>query len=523
VSSLKLPALFDPLAQPLHYAEALLAEFAQLARLRNSRQLQDHLVTAVAELTGCPLCQLYLLDATHTRLLLAANWLDGQLNAVDSGNLSSDYNEEQLLQYSLCQNEVLNIPNLDSSTCDTSFLPSLGGNWRSLLCLPIRDGQEHISGLLLIASHAATDLQCFAHSLRLLGDFSSAQIQMLNQLHVGQQPANEPLPASTGNSRGYGLIGDSEAMQGVYQLIGKVLHNPVTVLLTGESGTGKELVAKAIHDYGSRRTKPLIVQNCAALPESLLESELFGYRKGAFTGAEQDRKGLLDAANGGTLFLDEIGDMPLSLQAKLLRVLQEGEVRPLGSNETHKVDVRIIAATHQDLHEMVRAGQFREDLYYRLSHFPIELPPLRERGDDIQLLARRFVEDACCFLQRETCYWAEGTLELLSSYHFPGNVRELKGMIARAMLLCDGNLLLQEHFNLPKDSQAGPSLSLRERLERVERNLLLDSLQRNQGNQTLAATELGLPRRTLLYRMQRLNINPAEAKARDKNNAQNSH
>src|SRR5690606_5465432 len=179
------------------------------------------------------------------------------------------------------------------------------------------------------------------------------------------------------------LLGQSPPMRSVYQLIGKVLHSPVSVLITGETGTGKELVARAIHDCGYRRSKTFIVQNCASLPENLLESELFGYRKGAFTGADRDHTGLLDAADNGTLFLDEIGDMPLALQAKLLRVLQEGEVRPLGSTETHKVDVRIIAATHQNLHKRVQEGRFREDLFYRLSHFPIELPPLRARDEDI--------------------------------------------------------------------------------------------------------------------------------------------
>src|SRR5690606_23733680 len=187
----------------------------------------------------------------------------------------------------------------------------------------------------------------------------------------------------------------SPRMRALYRLIGKVLHNPVSVLITGETGTGKELVARAIHDCGLRRSKAFIVQNCASLPENLLESEMFGYRKGAFSGADRDRSGLLDAADTGTLFLDEIGDMPLALQAKLLRVLQEGEVRPLGSTETHKVDIRIIAATHRDLKSLVEAGTFREDLFYRLSHFPIELPPLQERGPDILQLAHHFAEQAC--------------------------------------------------------------------------------------------------------------------------------
>jgi sigma-54-dependent transcriptional regulator len=199
--------------------------------------------------------------------------------------------------------------------------------------------------------------------------------------------------------------------------------------------------------------------------------------------------------------------MPLPLQAKLLRVLQEGEIRPLGSNDTHKIDVRIIAATHRDLSGMVSDGTFREDLYYRLAQFPIELPPLRQRDGDILDLARHFAEKACAFLQRDPVRWSDAALDHLSGYAFPGNVRELKGLVERAVLLCEDGELLAEHFSLrmnalPEDT----SLNLRERMKQVERNLLLDCLRKNDGNQTLSARELGLPRRTLLYRLGRLNI-----------------
>lgn len=208
-------------------------------------------------------------------------------------------------------------------------------------------------------------------------------------------------------------------MDETYRLIGKVMQTPYTVLLRGETGTGKEVVARAIHAAGPRKSKAFVVQNCAAFPEGLLESELFGYRKGAFTGAERNHVGLFDAAHGGTLLLDEIGDMPLSLQAKLLRVLQEGEVRPLGASAAHKVDVRIIAATHRDLAAMVAQGSFREDLYYRLAQFPIELPPLRERDGDVLLLAREFAQQASIALGRVPVSWSSAALDQLSSYAFP--------------------------------------------------------------------------------------------------------
>ena len=502
--------MFAAIPQPLRYAEALLQRYAELAGAASSERLLAELVRAAAELADCELGQLYLLDHTNTRLTLSAEWLDGTLQARTAASLPSDYDGEQLLQYCLCQNQPLCIEELDSSLHAIACLPE-GTAWRSLLCLPLSDTEGHSRGLLLVASHGPRELQGFVASFAHLGSFALAQLQLLQRLRT---PANDELPVSsvtTPCTSGYGLLGQSQAIQQVYQLIGKVLHSPVSVLVTGETGTGKELVARAIHDCGSRRSKAFVVQNCAALPENLLESELFGYRKGAFTGADSDKPGLFDIADGGTLLLDEIGDMPLALQAKLLRVLQEGEVRPLGSNETHKVDVRIIAATHQELRKHVEDGRFREDLFYRLSNFPIELPPLRQRGEDILLLARHFASTASSLLQRDACRWSDAALEHLAGYAFPGNVRELKGLVERAVLLCEGGELLPEHFNLEQSPYVETTpLSLRERMDRLERNLLLDCLRKNRGNQTNAANELGLPRRTLLYRMQRLKISPSE-------------
>ena len=497
--------LLGRIAQPLAYAEQLLQHFTRLA---SATQLPATLVAAAAQLSGCRLAQLYLLDSTHTRLTLAAEWLDDRLAAHET-SLPSAYDGEQLLQFCLCQNRPLSLSNLDPALHDSNFLPASDKPWRSLLCLPLHNQQARITGLLLVASDSTRELDAFSASLTSLGTFALARHQLLQRLRTPEAAA---LPAaSPALPSDYGLIGNSPAMRDLYRLIGKVLHNPTSVLLTGETGTGKELVARAIHDCGLRRSQAFVVQNCAALPENLLESELFGYRKGAFTGAERDRRGLFDAADGGTLFLDEIGDMPLALQAKLLRVLQEGEVRPLGSLQTHKVDVRIIAATHRDLRALVEAGRFREDLFYRLSHFPIELPPLRARAEDILQLARHFAAKAAGFLQRDTCRWSQAALDHLASYAFPGNVRELKGLVERAVLLCEGGELLPEHFNLPTCGQTGTSgMNLRERLEQVERNLLLDCLRKNRGNQSQAARELGLPRRTLLYRMGRLSISPAD-------------
>ncbi|NQD95931.1 sigma 54-interacting transcriptional regulator, partial [Pseudomonas sp. CrR25] len=437
-------------------------------------------------------------------------WQDGLLQPREVASLPSDYDGEQLLQYCLCQNQSLSLTELDSSLHHIGFLPDARQAWRSLLCQPLLDEQKTVNGLLLLASSQSRDLQGFAGSLGQLGSFAIAQLHLLQRLRA-PRAENAPNSRPMSCASGYGLIGDSAPMRAVYTLIGKVLHNPVSVLLAGETGTGKELVARAIHEFGFRRSKAFVVQNCASLPENLLESELFGYRKGAFSGADRDHRGLFDAADGGTLFLDEIGDMPLTLQAKLLRVLQEGEVRPLGSTNTHKVDVRIVAATHHSLRCLVEVGRFREDLFYRLAQFPIELPALRERDQDILTLARHFADQASAFLQRDPCRWAESSLDQLASYAFPGNVRELKGMVERAVLLCESGELLPEHFNLRQSGNPDDSgMNLRERMERVERSLLLDCLRKNRGNQTTAASELGLPRRTLLYRMQRLSISPAD-------------
>ncbi len=500
--------MFSQVPQPLVYAEALLAQFASLSRATDGTALLGDFVRGLAELSGCELAQLYLLDATHTCLGMNAECLDGKLQPRETASLPADYNGEQLLQFALCQNRVVFIGELSGSLHETSFLPSQARPWQSLLCVPLVNQQKSVEGLLLCASHQHIELQGFADSFGRLGSFVLGHMHLLQRLRRPSSGAT-PAPVSTPSASGYGLTGKSTAMRQVYSLISKVLHSSYTVLLGGETGTGKEVVARAIHECGPRRSQAFIVQNCAAVPENLLESELFGYRKGAFTGADRDRTGLFDAANGGTLLLDEVGDMPLSLQAKLLRVLQEGEVRPLGSSDTHRIDVRIIAATHQDLSVLVSQGKFREDLYYRLAQFPIELPALRQREDDILDLARHFADKACTFLQRDQVSWSNEVLDLLARYAFPGNVRELKGLVERAVLLCEGNELLVEHFSLcmetiPEDSSG---LNLRERLEQIERSLLIDCLRRNEGNQTLSARELGLPRRTFLYRLGRLNIN----------------
>jgi sigma-54-dependent transcriptional regulator len=487
------------------YADALLGWFIRLGIDGDEATLPGLCVTAVAQLSQCELSQWYWRDESTGRLELIAQHLSGALSSGDPVG-TQDFQHEQMLRHVLSHQMALSLEDPTGSVYECGFLPTLASPWKALSCVPLFNRGKAINGVLVCASQCRKNLQDYSVSLSQLGSFALMQLLLLKrQCSTGSIALqNDCTPAPRAE---FGLIGSSSAMDETYRLIGKVMQTPYTVLLRGETGTGKEVVARAIHAAGPRKSKAFVVQNCAAFPEGLLESELFGYRKGAFTGAERNHVGLFDAAHGGTLLLDEIGDMPLSLQAKLLRVLQEGEVRPLGASAAHKVDVRIIAATHRDLAAMVAQGSFREDLYYRLAQFPIELPPLRERDGDVLLLAREFAQQASIALGRVPVSWSSAALDQLSSYAFPGNVRELKCLVERAVLLCDDGVILPVHLSLPAPpANTSVDATLRQRLERVERVFLIDCLHKNRGNRTRTARELGVARRTLLYRLARLKI-----------------
>ena len=308
------------------------------------------------------------------------------------------------------------------------------------------------------------------------------------------------------------IIGDCLAMKQVFNLLEKIVNTDVTVFIKGETGTGKELIAQAIHYNGNRKKAKFIAQNCSALPEALLESELFGYKRGAFSGADKDKIGLIKAADGGTLFLDEIGDMPINLQAKLLRVLQEKQIRPLGSNESISVDVRIIAATHRDVEKMIKEGEFREDLYYRLHIFPIELPPLRSRKDDIPSLLQHYLDKFCEKYDKKTQGFSPATFDLLLAYDYLGNVRELSNIIERAVLLVEQEgYILPEHlddklkFNCFKKVQSEKN-NLKAVMAEYEAELIQQKLHKFDGNQTHTAKEFGISRRSLIEKINRYQI-----------------
>ncbi|WPP44082.1 sigma-54 dependent transcriptional regulator [Pseudomonas sp. AN-1] len=345
-------------------------------------------------------------------------------------------------------------------------------------------------------------------------------------LRERQQPAAAPgasAPAPAGDSAEtageIGIIGRCAAMQDLFGKIRKVAPTDSTVLIQGESGTGKELVARALHNLSRRAKAPLISVNCAAIPETLIESELFGHEKGAFTGATAGRTGLVEAADGGTLFLDEIGELPLEAQARLLRVLQEGEIRRVGSVQSQKVDVRLIAATHRDLKNLAKNGQFREDLYYRLHVISLRLPALREREDDVLDIARVFLARQCARMGREALQFSPEALRAIRHYNWPGNVRELENAIERAVILCEGNsipldllgidveLELEDDFagelhSLPTSSGSEPAENLS--LEDYFQHFVLEH--QDHMTETELARKLGISRKCLWERRQRLGI-----------------
>jgi DNA-binding NtrC family response regulator len=303
------------------------------------------------------------------------------------------------------------------------------------------------------------------------------------------------------------LVGKSPLMQKIYDLIEKISHSASNVLISGESGTGKELVAKAVHYQGLRKEGPFIAVNCAAIPETLLESELFGYKKGAFTDARSDKRGLLFEANEGTLFLDEITEMPPTLQAKLLRVIEERTVRPLGDTSSYPIDVRIISTTNREMSKLIREGRFREDLYYRLKVIDIELPPLRNRKEDIPLIIQHFITKFNQNLKKNISGISEDALKLLLNYGWPGNVRELENVIERAITLTQGEVISPEDLPTPmaheedKDS-TGKALREQYTVDQLEKEYIKKVLIEAGGNKSKAAQILGLDRKTLYRKLQ---------------------
>ncbi|MCJ7554223.1 MAG: sigma-54 dependent transcriptional regulator [Ignavibacteriaceae bacterium] len=313
------------------------------------------------------------------------------------------------------------------------------------------------------------------------------------------------------------IISNSPKMEEVLSVSSRAADSKATILITGESGTGKEVLARAIHFISSRKNQPFIPVNIPALPETLLESELFGHEKGAFTGAEKLKKGRFELADKGTIFLDEIGDVPINLQVTLLRVLQEQKIERLGGTENINIDVRIITATHQNLEEKIKEGTFREDLFYRLNIVSINIPPLRERREDILPLIEYFITSYAKENSREKVEISKEAVDLLLKYNYPGNVRELENIIERAVVLCRDNIITLNDIadsvkGLKKESMLAQSdtETLIEQVERLEKKLIFDALSKSNGNQTLAAKMLGLTERNIRYKIQKYGIKKKE-------------
>ena len=391
----------------------------------------------------------------------------------------------------------------------------------SFVCVPIKEGLRVIGALSVDRLFdASSPLDEDIRLLTIISTLIAQKVSLLEKINREQdQLREENIRLKKELDKKYSftnIVGNSRKMQEVFYLITQVAKSNANVLLLGESGTGKELVANAIHYNSLRTTKPLIKINCAALPANLVEAELFGYEKGAFTGANRQKEGKFELANGGTIFLDEIGSLALESQGKLLRVLQEKDFERLGGVKTIKVNIRLIAATNQELTSAVEAGTFREDLFYRLNVYPIYLPPLREREADLLLLADYFLEKYARAYNKDIQRISTPAIDAFTRYHWPGNVRELENCLERAVLLCDDQVVHSYHLpptlQTAEDTGTQQSQSFEEAVETFERELLIDALKSSRGNMRQATIALKTTERIFRYKVKNYNILPRQYK-----------
>ena len=384
----------------------------------------------------------------------------------------------------------------------------------SFICVPIKLGSEVMGAVSIDRVFAeGSDYSEDVRFLSIIAAMLSQSVKLRKILEDEEHLLTENIILKDELKEKYNIhnmIGNSGAMQLVYENIIQVAHSNATVLIRGESGTGKELVAHAIHYNSLRSQKPFVKINCGAIPENLIESELFGYEKGAFTGATDRKKGKFELADGGTIFLDEIGELPMHLQVRLLRVLQEKEFERVGGVKTIKINVRIVAATNRNLEDEIADNRFREDLYYRLNVFPIYIPPLRERKTDLLLLAEHFLQKYTKENNKKITRLSTLAIDLLNSYHWPGNVREVQNCMERAVLVCDSDTIQSTH--LPPTLQradtvaALENLSLAHQVEHFEKELIIDSLKKARGIKSKAAKYLSTTERILGYKMRQYHI-----------------
>lgn len=411
------------------------------------------------------------------------------------------------------------IPNTRNSDLFLNRTERMQGRGFSFICVPIVVGSEVVGTLSADREYdASADLD---QDQKILTIVSSMIAQSVKLRHIMEERSfileseNERLRRELKDRfRPANIIGNSREMQIVYDAIAQVSKSPATVLIQGETGTGKELVAHAIHYNSDRADQPFVKVHCAALAENLIESELFGHVKGAFTGATADRRGRFEMAHGGTVFLDEVGEIPLSIQTKLLRVIQDREFERVGSTRTVKVNVRLITATNRDIRAMVERGDFREDLFYRLCVFPIFVPPLRKRKTDVPLLADYFLERYAKEYNKNVKRLSSAVIDMLYVYHWPGNVRELENVIERALLVCDSEVVYPRHMpptlQTAEASNTEPRGSLKEMVEAYERDVIVDALKSARGNMASAARALGSTQRIFCYKVHKYSVNPKQ-------------
>ncbi len=394
---------------------------------------------------------------------------------------------------------------LPASSADTKMAITGG-----IIGVPLWDG-ETIRGVLQVGSERGVFLGGDLDLVTAVANMATLAIEnarLVQRLRLAEEKLRGEVKYLKGREekrRFSDIIGESSAMGEIFKQLEKVIDTRATVCIEGETGTGKEVIASAIHYQGRRREKLFVAQNCAAMPENLLESELFGHKKGAFTGADHDKKGLFEIADGGTLFLDEIGEMSLNLQAKLLRVLQEGEIRPVGGTQSKAIDVRIICATNRSLEKEVERGGFRQDLFYRLRVFPIRLPPLRERREDIPLLVEHFLRKYTVEMNKPVAGVTPEALDQLAAYSWPGNIRELENEVQRLVIQCDNEGFITPELLAPAVRKVEGLLgrvapkkgTLKDMMEEVERWLLVEALREHGGNKTKTAETLGITREGL--------------------------
>ncbi len=546
-----LPALPDlAVHDPLAVIEELVELTTALATERRLESVLNAVVGSARRLTHADGGRVLVLDRTGRELYCmvgqnaAAPEAAGLAQPVPLYRTGGGFHMEDPSAYAAVTGRLVNIPDVRAYSgfdFEDLYRQEARGAFRTraFMVLPLRSLDGVTLGVLQLinprAEPGGAPMALSAASERIVRAFaahaavaiSNARLFEENRQLIRQlDRANADLTLENSRLRteiglGDGVIGESPPFQAAVALLRRAAPAEVPVLLLGETGTGKEVFAKLLHSLGPRKGKALVVQNCAALPENLLESELFGYRKGAFSGAHADKKGLVHEAHGGTLFLDEIGDMPLGLQAKILRLLGQGEARRVGDTRTETVDVRIVAATNADLPAKIAAGQFREDLYYRLSVFPIVLPPLRERPSDIPALIEHFLGRACQSIGRRPPALSSGVLDALMKWRFPGNVRELKNIMDRAVLLCDEARL--ELIHLPAELRSDPAMpapalplapragaGLRGMVQCYEAALIEVQLRESGWNQSRAANLLQISRRSLVDKVQRYAIRQPE-------------